>query len=611
MKRKKVILAVLLCLLPVYAEAAEPEVVSVDFYPSGARFVFQLLLEQAGDFEFTLPVTFLTESVRSLQRGVGSMRVEVVPKEEHEEEAQEEEAQEEEESCPELAALERAATEKRIETLEKTAAEKRREIRLLNGRINAVNHALRMIYETVEIELSGRMIIGNIDKVINAIDRTWEKRLQYEMALADHEIEKENAQREYRKILEEMRALRSELGRGESQTARQTAPQTQTALQNTLHSNPPRGVLRYIPRSMPRNVPHDIPRNNVPQDRRPNEPQIGAYVLRVRGTASTAGPILFEARTNNARWSVRYEINLNSETGQINTVMHAMASQETGLDVKGSFTFHSRTPSLSMTAPALPPLMVRLAVPSHPLVSGADINRFDMLRGIAPTSLAMSPAVTAPEVESMAAIPMQVRDIISTLANVSVRGNGRIKGDGVLTSVELGEFEFPGTVRLIAIPELNREAWIVADLDEVPDAFLPGPATLYVDGVASGRTNIADFGLQGTLPFGMAQRVTVEKRRSAGVTGTTWLGRTGTLQNGFTIKVTNNMNTEQEIEVRDRLPLSADDRITMESVRINPAPVYQDDENRLTWRLTLAPGETRRIYVEYTIRYPGGETLDL
>ena len=190
---------------------------------------------------------------------------------------------------------------------------------------------------------------------------------------------------------------------------------------------------------------------------------------------------------------------------------------------------------------------------------------------------------------------------------MSITGSGRIEGDGVLTSVELGQFEFSSTPLLIAIPELNREAWIVADLDVVPDAFLPGPAALYIDGVTSGGTNIADFGLQGTLPFGMAQRVTAEKRRSVGVTGTTWQGRTDT--RGYTIEVTNNMDTEQEIEVRDRLPHPADERILLEDVKIDPAPELQDDENRLSWRMTLQPGETARISVEYTLRYPGNETL--
>jgi hypothetical protein len=197
-----------------------------------------------------------------------------------------------------------------------------------------------------------------------------------------------------------------------------------------------------------------------------------------------------------------------------------------------------------------------------------------------------------------------------TLANVSVKGKGRLKGDGVPSDVALGRFEFPSTPLFVSIPERNREAWIVASLDVIPESLLPGAAELYVDGAVSGRTNIPEYGLQGTLPFGMAQRVTAEKKRAVGKTGTTWLGLgKGTLQEGFTIEVTNSMDMELEVEVRDRLPLPAEDKITIENVKLTPAPELRDKENRLSWKLRLKPGEVGKIDVEYTLRYPSDETL--
>ena len=528
------------------SEAAEPEVVNVDFYPTGARFVFQLNLNEAGDFEFTLPVTFLPDSVRALQRGVASLRVET---------AQEEVPPD---FLPALEPEERAAMEERRGILEGAAAEKRREIRLLAGRINAANHVLGMIHETFSLDASGVELLGHIDRVIELVDRKWEKRLQYELALAEHEIEIENARRQYGEILKELQTLRAELER--DSLGRQAVPL----------------VLRDV--------------------------------LRVRGTAPSAEPILFEARTNRAGWSVRYDINLNSENGDIDAVMFAMVNQATGLDLDGDFSFHSRTPTLAVTAPHLPPLTVRLreriAERYRERMGGGQMSDAAWFNLAPSEQIALDlgvHALIAPE------MIMQGREITATLANISIAGSGRIQGDGVVTSVELGQFEFSSTPLLIAIPEQNREAWIVARLDAVPDAFIPGPAALYIDGVTSGRTNIPELGLQETLPFGMAQRVSVEKRRSAGVTGTTWQGRTDT--HGYTIDVTNNMDTEQEVEVRDRLPFPADERILLEDVEIYPAPELQDDENRLTWRMTLQPGETARISVEYTLRYPGDETL--
>lgn len=36
----------------------------------------------------------------------------------------------------------------------------------------------------------------------------------------------------------------------------------------------------------------------------------------------------------------------------------------------------------------------------------------------------------------------------------------------------------------------------------------------------------------------------------------------------------------------------------------------RDRDNRMTWKLSLKPGETKKIQVEYTLRHPGEESLE-
>ncbi|MCL2010599.1 MAG: DUF4139 domain-containing protein [Synergistaceae bacterium] len=512
MYRRNFVSLCLLCLLFICAggEAAVPEVVGVDFYPSGARFVFQLRPDKEGDFEFTLPGPFAPETVRPLIRGSASMRAEAV--------------QMRPEPFPELAPL------------EKIVAEKRREARLREARVNAVNQALAMLQRTISHDVGEGELT---DYIHSAVDAASDKRLQYELELVDLVIEMEKANKDLQEAEEKLTIARAELERKSPDRSR---------------------------------------------------------VVRVEGSASGTEPVLFEAYTGDARWNTRYDINLNGETGLVNAVMFASVRQRTGFDVEGEFNFHTRNPSFSIDPPDLPPLVVRLAERMRPMPTAA--------RG---QSSMMMDDMAAPMMEAVMAPPPEP-EVFSTLASVSVKGEGRLKGDGTLSDVLLGQFEFLSTPLLISIPERNREAWVVASLDSVPEALLPGAAELYVDGVASGRTNIPAIGLQGTLPFGMAQRVTAEKKRAVGRAGTTWLGR-GTLQDGYTIEVTNNMDAGREIEVRDRLPLPADDRIRIEDIKLDPAPALRDDENRLTWKLLLKPGETGKISVEYTLRYPGDETL--
>ena len=201
-------------------------------------------------------------------------------------------------------------------------------------------------------------------------------------------------------------------------------------------------------------------------------------------------------------------------------------------------------------------------------------------------------------------------DMTSTLANVSVKGKGSVKGDGTPEDVALGQFVLKSTPVLVSIPEQNREAWIIASMDAIPESLLPGSAELAVDGAVTGRASIPDYGPGQTyLPFGMASRLTAKKESLISKTGSSWLGK-GVLEDGYTIEVTNGLAVEQEVTIKDRIPVPVNDRIALEIRKIEPAPFLQEKENTLTWKIVLKPGETKKIAVEYTLRYPSDERLE-
>jgi hypothetical protein len=82
------------------------------------------------------------------------------------------------------------------------------------------------------------------------------------------------------------------------------------------------------------------------------------------------------------------------------------------------------------------------------------------------------------------------------------------------------------------------------------------------------------------------------------------------LNDGYTLEISSGMSSEREITILDRIPIPTVDKIVIEVKKIDPEPTERDKENRLVWRLKLKPGETRKITVEYTLTYPGDETLE-
>lgn len=324
-------------------------------------------------------------------------------------------------------------------------------------------------------------------------------------------------------------------------------------------------------------------------------------VIEVRGTTNWPGNLTFEAFTPNAGWNVIYEMNLDTGRGLIDAKMNAVAWQHTGIDVEGYSAFHTRQPSYSVAPPNVRPLTVG--------IMQKEAN--DALAGsMAPKAEYAAEDALMPDMGMPQAAPgRQAPNAISTLANVSVMGSGKIEGDGSQVRIKLGDFEIKCAPLIISVPEQNREAWIVASVDVIPEAFLPGAAELSVDNAATGRTNIAESAASARVPFGMTSFITAKKEPYVSETGSSWIG-TGIRSGGYTLEVTNGMDTEQEVMVMDRLPLPIVDKVTLDVKKIDPKPDERDKENRLSWKIKLRPGETRKITVEYAIKYPGDETLE-
>jgi hypothetical protein len=280
--------------------------------------------------------------------------------------------------------------------------------------------------------------------------------------------------------------------------------------------------------------------------------------------------------------------------------MIASAWQKTGIDAIGDLSFNTRSPNFSLTPPGVGPLTVGLRPKQDERVMGVlDIAPPMPMAGMNETAPAASAMGYSTEPEA-----------ISTLAGITLKAAGRVKGDGTSVSIPLGEFGMESVPELISIPERNREAWIVASIDTVPETLMQGMAELSVDGASTGQTHISNsFDGMRRIPFGMVARLTSKKSPFVGRSASSWTG-TGTLDDGYTIEITSGLDIEREITVLDRIPIPTIDKVALDVKSIDPEPAERDKENRLTWKIRIKPGETKRITVEYTLKYPRDETLE-
>lgn len=328
-------------------------------------------------------------------------------------------------------------------------------------------------------------------------------------------------------------------------------------------------------------------------------PEQSDIVILISGHVKEGNVIQFEAFTNNARWKPEYVMDLDSQTGKITTRINSRASQRTGLDYTGDITFHTGRPDTRVSAPEIKPLRVSIKQKVRAR-SEADYAMSAMRMAEEPRALnayAGAAAGKAPEPK------MQ-----STLSDHTIAGKGTLTGDNREGLFMHGELELNGKIILELIPEQRSNAWILASMDSSNTALIPGEAELRVDGMPAGKTNIPEYGLsQKKIAFGYAPQITCKKEPLISTKGSSWFS--GTNSGGYTLSITNGMNEDKLITVRDVLPVPTDERIKLEVKRIEPEPKERDRENKLTWELELKAGETKTILVDYTLSYPSNEEL--
>ena len=320
--------------------------------------------------------------------------------------------------------------------------------------------------------------------------------------------------------------------------------------------------------------------------------------------------VKFEAFTSSAAWRPNYILNLDSTTGSIDVKMFIRASQKTGLDFNGNMTLHTKTPDERITTPELKPLKVAIKPKEENLgaVGNLRLRRNNSQYSSAAREMAAPMDDTA--VEDFEPKLRKAPAVNETLSDRTININGLITGDGRESEFEVirNAFTLNSKPVIMLIPEQRNNAWIIAEMDESNEHLIPGNSELRVDGTATGKIFIDEYGKgQKSIPFGYLEQITIKKEALIEKTGTSWFG--GVFTSGYKLEITNGTKEDRTITIRDRLPIPTDEKIKLEIKRIEPAQKDKDKENRFTWEINIPAGSTQNIIVDYTLSYPSGEEL--
>jgi len=303
-------------------------------------------------------------------------------------------------------------------------------------------------------------------------------------------------------------------------------------------------------------------------------------------------------QVNGAGWRPAYRASLDSQTSRLELVRQGVVTQATGEDWAGvKLRLSTGQPRLSPRGPDPRPWLVSLPVARpYASVSGALAE--------APASLAMK--AERARMDQVAQVPIEVQTTFST--EFEVPGLVTLPSDGRKVTLSLGQLSLPAKMRLRVVPRLDPAAIVTAETERPEGVWLPGEIQLQRDGSVVGSTHWDPQTSSGlVLPFGRDKLVRVKLDRvkdrngSAGI-----IDRRNEREVTDVLTLSSFHKAPLDLLVLESSPVSTSDQIKVQT-SFDPKPQVENWEQRqgvVAWERPIAPNETVKITVSYTIGYP-------
>jgi uncharacterized protein (TIGR02231 family) len=193
-----------------------------------------------------------------------------------------------------------------------------------------------------------------------------------------------------------------------------------------------------------------------------------------------------------------------------------------------------------------------------------------------------------------------------------------IKRDGTRKKVFLDALSLTPDVQLFAVPKRTQKAFLHASfVNKTGNALIPGPVSLFRDGVYVGQSRLAlvepDQKLD--IGFGVDSKVNVKWVRQNRVKGKTGLLTTSNSDvRKYKVTLVSGHKTPMKMTVLDQMPYSEKETLQVSLLTASPKPTrtnVDDKRGVMAWDVTLAPQKAKVIEFGYQVVWPKDKAITL
>lgn len=178
-------------------------------------------------------------------------------------------------------------------------------------------------------------------------------------------------------------------------------------------------------------------------------------------------------------------------------------------------------------------------------------------------------------------------------------------------TVSLQEYKIPANYQYLAIPKLDPDAFLMADITDYGKLnLLAGEGNIIFENMYVGKSYINPGTTNDTLNLSMGRdkQIVVKREKIAELTGTKFLGNSRKQIFTYEIKVRNNKKDAIDLTLKDQYPVTTDKDLEIELLQSDNASV-NEETGIVTWKLNIPTGETKKVRISYSVKYPTSKTL--
>jgi len=341
----------------------------------------------------------------------------------------------------------------------------------------------------------------------------------------------------------------------------------------------------------------------------------GQLILQVLAKAPVAASFDITYYTPNAGWIPAYDMRVKSLDNTFKLLYKASVTQSTGIDWKqAKLTLSTSNPNLGTTLPLLNQWILQYYVP-------AVYNEMARRKEAAFKSVAANTNVTGRYYEANDRADTMMDQEETEQSNISDYLNlnesqlyvtydidlaYNIPSDGKAYSVMIKEENVKASYKHYAAPKLDKDAFLMTTLNDWEQLnLLPGEANIIMDNVFLGKSFIDPNTTTDTLSIslGRDKRIGVKRTLMKEFSKTKILNDNKVETFTYEIVVKNNKKEAVSLMLKDQYPLTQTKEIEV-NLKDGHGGEVNEELGTISWKLKLAPGESKKIRFTYSVTYP-------